>query len=176
MEQKTSTLNYSLKWGVIIGIVLVIYTLLLYVFDLSLNRALGWIANIIMLIAVFLIVKNYRDKINNGLISFGNAFSVSFLTMLFSGIISAIFAYLLYNYIAPELIDKLVAFQEEKLLSRGIPEDMIEAQINMGRKFMSPGFIALFALGGTIIFGAIISLIIALILKKENKTPFSQPV
>lgn len=176
MEQKTSTLNYSLKWGVIIGVILIIYTLLLYILDLSMNKALGWLSFVILIVGVFMAIKNYRDKLNNGLLSFGNGFSIGLLIFIFSGIISAIFSYVLFTYIAPELIDKITAAAEENLLNKGIPEDMIETQMAMAKKFMSPTFMVLTSLISSVVIGAIISLIIAAILKKENKTPFTQTV
>lgn len=174
MEQKTSVLNYSLKWGVILGIIMVIYSLLLYILDLSLNRALGWVAYAILLVAVFLAVKNYRDKLNGGFLSFGNAFSIGLLIFIFSGIISAIFSFIMFKYLAPELIDKITVMQEEKLLSRGIPEDMVEAQMGMAKKFMSPGMMSIMSVVSSLVGGSIISLIVAAILKKANN-PFNQP-
>ena len=167
MENKTTLFNHSLVWGAILGIVLIVWSLLLYFLDLSTNRVLGYVSWLISIAIVFYAMKIYRDTVNQGILSFSNAFVIGLLVCIISGFISAVFAYIQFNFISPELIDKMVQISEEKLLSRGMPDDMVEQSLEMSRKFMTPGLIAFMAFIMSAIIGAIVSLILAAIVKKE---------
>ncbi len=167
MENKTTLFNHSLVWGAILGIVLIVWSLLLYFLDLSTNRVLGYVSWLISIAIVFYAMKIYRDTVNQGILSFSNAFVIGLLVCIISGFISAVFAYIQFNFISPELIDKMVQISEEKLLSRGMPDDMVEQSLEMSRKFMTPGLIAVMAFVMSVILGAIMSLILAAIVKKE---------
>ncbi len=173
MEQnKISPTNHAIKWGLILGIILIVYSLLLYFLDLTTNRALGWVSFLISIIIVVLGIKSFRDDINNGVISFSKAFGVGILICLFAGIVSSIFTYIQLSLISPELVDKMIELTEEKLLERGISEDMIETQMAISKKFMTPSMMAIMSLIWFVVFGAIVSLIVAAILKKEGD-PFA---
>jgi len=167
MEKKTTIFNHSLMWGVILGIVLIVYSLILYFLDLSTNRALGYVTWLITIIAVFYAMKIYRDNVNQGVLSFGNAFVIGLLVCIISGLISAVFAYIQFSVLSPELIDKMIQIGEEKLLSRGMSDEMVEQSLAMSRKFMTPTMISIMAFVMSAIFGAILSLILAAIVKKE---------
>ncbi len=57
---------------------------------------------------------------------------------------------------------------EEKLMDRGIPDEQIEMQLDMSRKFMTPGFIAVMTIPTFTFFGFLFALVISAILKKEG--------
>jgi len=167
MEKKTTLFNHSLLWGVILGIVLIVYTLILYFLNLSTNRALGYVAWLIIIIVVFYAMKVYRDNVNQGVLSFGNAFVIGLLVCIISGLISAIFGYIQFSVLSPELIDKMLQITEERFLSRGMSDSMVESSLEMSRKLMTPAMIAVMSFVWSLIFGAILSLILAAIVKKE---------
>lgn len=167
MEKKTTLLNHSLVWGAILGIVLIVWSLLLYFLDLSTNRALGYVSWLISIAIVFYAMKIYRDTVNQGILSFSNAFVIGLLVCVISGFISAVFAYIQFNFISPELVDKILQITEERMLSRGMTDDMVEQSLEMSSKFMTPGLIAIMAFVMSVFVGAIISLILAAIVKKE---------
>ena len=167
MDKKTTIFNHALIWGAILGIVLIVYNLLLYFLDLSTNRALGYVSWLISIAIVFYAMKVYRDSVNQGILSFRDAFVTGFLVCVISGFISAVFAYIQFNYISPELIDKMAQIAEERFLSRGMSDDMVERSMAMSRKFLTPGSISIMAFVMSVFFGAFISLILAAIVKKE---------
>jgi hypothetical protein len=82
MEKKTTLFNHALVWGAILGIVLVVYSLLLYFLDLSTSKALSFISWIIIIGGIFYAMKLYRDGVNQGILSFGNAFTIGILVLL----------------------------------------------------------------------------------------------
>jgi len=75
----------------------------------------------------------------------------------------------LYAVIDPGLVDKSLAFQEEKLIDRGMPEAAIDQALAMQAKMMKPWFTALMSTLSSVFYGLILSLIVSLfIMKKGN--------
>ena len=74
------------------------------------------------------------------------------------------------NVIEPDFYAKMAEYQEQVMLEKfpDMPEEQLEKALEMTQKFSSPGMMAAFALGGSLLFGLIISLIAGLILKKEE--------
>jgi len=139
----------------------------MYFLNLSLNKALGWVSWLVVIAIVYYAMKIYRDTVNQGTLNFGNAFTIGLLVCVISGFISAVFAYIQFSFISPELIDKMVQISEEKLLSKGMSDDVVERSLEMSRKFMVPWIMSLMAFVFTVFIGAIISLVMAAIVKKE---------
>ena len=63
-----------------------------------------------------------------------------------------------------------MAETESKMLEKGLSDEQMEPALAMTRKFMSPGIMSLFSILGNAIFGAILALISAAFLKKEDKS------
>ena len=71
-------------------------------------------------------------------------------------------------FIDPDAMDKMMVLAEERLLDRGIPEDQIEMQMEISRKFMTPGFVSIVTVPTFTFFGFLFSLVTSAILKKEG--------
>lgn len=166
-EQKPSLWKSALNWGVILGIALIIYSLLMWILDLSLEQWVSWVSYIIMIGGIVLGTKSYRDNILNGAISYGQALGFGVLMMLFASIIAAIYSYIFFAFIDPEFVNKMLQMVEEQLLERGMPDEQIEMAIEMQRKFMKPVIMALMTIPTYTFIGLIISLITSIFLKKK---------
>lgn len=88
--------------------------------------------------------------------------------MLYYSIVSAIFAYILYTYIDPGLIEKMLAMTEETMLDKGIPESAIEQGMKIQEKVMVPWVLSLGGILNGLLFGTIISLILSIFIKREG--------
>ncbi len=166
-ENKNDILRHSATYGAIIGFALIIYAVLLYITDLSLSRPLGYISYIIIIVGLYLGIKKFRENEPSGAIKYSRALGVGVLICVFMGFLGSVFTYLQFRFIDPDMIAKILEMSEEKLLERGLSEDMIEMQSRFMVKLMTPGFMALSSFISYIFMGTIFSLIIAAILKKE---------
>jgi len=61
------------------------------------------------------------------MITFGQALGAGVIIFLYYAIIMAVFTYILYAVIDPDLIDKQLAFTEEQMMKKGMPEAAVEA-------------------------------------------------
>jgi hypothetical protein len=169
MENKnTSVLVNALIWGAIIGLVSIVYSVILYMLDQTLNKVLGYFGFIILIAGLAYGMKSYRDNVLDGVLPFGKAFGFGILVVLVSGVIGGIYGYLLYTVIDPDLIGKVMDMQSEQMLERGLPEAQVEQAIEVTKRFITPGFMMISALVVNLLMGGILSLIVAAIFKKEE--------
>ena len=171
MEKKnTSVLYNGLIWGLILAFAGIIYNVILYMLDQNLNQALGYAGMLITLVVMILGIRSFRDNIREGILPFGPAFGFLMIILIVSTIIGNIYAYILWTVIDPEILVKMLDMQTEKLMERGIPEEAMDQAMAMTAKFMKPGIMLAMASAFSLFIGAILSLIIAAIFKKDEST------
>ena len=138
MDQTVNPWKANLTNGVIFALIGVVYSLVIYFLDLSFNKVQGWIFMVIQIVVLFFLVKSYRDNFKYGMITYGEALGAGVIIFLYYAIIMAVFTYLLYAVIDPDLIDKQLAFVEEEMIKRGVPESAMEAGMKVQEKMMKP--------------------------------------
>ena len=142
MDQTVNPWKANLTNGVILALIGVVYSLVIYFLDLSFNKVQGWIFMVIQIVVLFFLVKSYRDNYKYGMITYGEALGAGVIIFLYYAIIMAVFTYLLYAVIDPDLIDKQLAFVEEEMIKRGVPESAMEAGMKVQEKMMKPAMTA----------------------------------
>lgn len=167
-NQKVSPWKANLNWGLILGFVSVIYTAILYFSDQMFNQKLGYLSILLMVVLLFFGIKAYRDQYKGGFIKYGQAVGAGVIISLYASIISAIFTLLLYKLIDTDLVNKLYAFSEQRMIDRGTPEEQIDMAMNFTKIFLNPYIMAVMAIVNGVFVGLIISLIEAIFLKKEG--------
>ena len=167
---KSSAINY----GLYLGLTLTALTVIAYAVDLSLLANM-WYAILMFLVSIaFGIVSVAKSKsLLNGFISFKNAFSSYFLTMLIGLLISTLVSYILFNFIdleAAETLKQLTIDNQIKGMERwNVPADTIaeavksmEAQNNYSLKNIGIGMAVY------LLILSIIGLIVAAVMKKND--------
>lgn len=175
METKTrSVFSQSLIYGGLTGLASIVFALIMYIFDVQQKNPVMYISFAILLAGVILADLNYRNKMNGGYISFGQAFLIGFLTIIIAGLISSIYTYVFYTFFDPaahaKIVDTAMEQAELKMIEQGSPSDQIDMGLKVARMFMSPAAMALFGLLWSVIIGAILSLLTAIFVKKEDKS------
>jgi hypothetical protein len=158
------------KHGVFLGLALIALQTLFYLADIRLDSGLGYITYAVLIIGLFLSIRHYRDLLNEGYINYGRAVGYGVLVALLAGIISSLFTFVLYQFIDPNLIGKLLLESEEKLLESGMAEDQLDMAMEMNKKIITPGFLTLMGILGQTFMGLVFSLVLAVFLKKEGSS------
>ena len=167
-EKSTSPFKAGLTNGIILGLALIIYSVLLYVLDLNLNKYLGWVSYIIMIAIIIYATNAYRKNTLNGNMSYGQALGLATIIIVFGALLSSIYEYIFITIIDPGYMDKVLAAAEEQLLQQGLSDDQIEMGLSVQRKMMQPFVVSILNFFGTVFIGFIISLITSAFLKKEG--------
>jgi|OpeIllAssembly_1097287.scaffolds.fasta_scaffold151157_2 hypothetical protein len=170
MEKKnTSVVLNALIWGVIIGLISIVYSVILYMLNQTFNRALGYAGIIIMIVGLAIAMKSYRVNILDGILPFGKAFGFGVLIVVFASLLGSIYTYLLYTVIDPGLQEKMLEFAADKMLESGrVPEAQLDQALEFSKKFMSPTYLTVSGFIFSCLGGTVISLIMAAIFKKEE--------
>ncbi len=168
MEEKVSVWKANLTNGVILGLIGIVYTLVVYFFDLTLNKVQGYLFLVILIVALYFLIKSYRDNYLHGQMTYGQAVGAGMVIFLYYSIITAIFTYILFAFIDPGLIDKQIAYAEEIMQKRGLPQEAMDAAMKIQQKMIKPGIIAPMSLLSNMLYGLIMSLIIGIFVKNEG--------
>ena len=176
MEQKISPSKSALQLGILFGIFMVLEFVILYVMDIdpNTNPSVGVIVSILnyLLLPVSLITYgciNYKQKINNGFVSFGECLKIGVSICVIASLIYAVFS-VVFNLIFPEFINEVIQKMRQVMLKQNpsMTTDQLEMALSMTKKFMSPYI----AVPATIVMysfiGLIYSLIIGAFVKNEN--------
>jgi hypothetical protein len=173
MEEKPrSSTTHGLYYGLTTGAVLIVFSLLLFITNLYLNKWLSTVGYAILLGGMIWGTMEYRKKYLNGFMSYGQAFGLGFKIGLFAGILGAIYMFFFAQFINPGFTQELLDQTREQMMERSgdMSEEQMEQAIAISAKFMSPPMMAVWSLLYYIVFGAIASLITAIFLKKEDKS------
>lgn len=171
-NQKISSKQVILNYGLILGILAIFSSLIPYVLN-GLNmdpplwqKLLGWA---ILIVVIILGIKKFKD-FNNGILSLGEAMKIGLGIALIGALITAIYIFMFFNYVEPDFMGQLAVQMEEKMMEQNpdMSEDQIDMAINMTKKFMSPLAMVFFMIIGNLIMGLIISLIGGLIMKQDE--------
>lgn len=152
---KNTVLKFGL-FGFLLGISLFLLGLvILEDSDTSIAEIFGYATMIASLSFVFVGIKHYRDKENNGTISVGKALGIGMLISSFPAVGVAIADYIYTAFINPNFYNEYV----ESMKARGHMEPIPE---------WSSGTMALLMFVTVLLLGFIISLLSALILQNKN--------
>ncbi len=167
--------NTIIKWGLISAAVSIIYSIIntqLLINEISFNKAInGLLSAVISITILFIGIKEYRDKFNGGYITFSKGFKTGFMIVLISTLIFAVFSYIYNSYIIDYSIIENNALKEslKYMKEKKLPEEQIKQSLEYTKKFLSINYAVISTVVGGIIIGSIFSLIVAAIVKKENK-------
>jgi hypothetical protein len=170
MENQKSTFSASLIYGLLLAISLIIFDLILFVLDVDIHSKIKWISYLIMIGGIFWAMISYRDKYAGGFISYGQAFGVGFFTVLIAAIITAVYTYFYVVVINPSIIENILTEAEENILAGNpnISDEDLETALHYTEMFTSPIMMAIWGFIANVIFGTILSLIIAIFAKREK--------
>ncbi|WP_186461747.1 DUF4199 domain-containing protein [Mucilaginibacter pallidiroseus] len=170
--------NKLLKFGLISGVVvsagmLINVTLCYRSNSFEGGMVLGYTFMILALAIMYPYVKSYRDA-NGGTISFGMAFKQGLYVALIASTMYTAVWMIYYYTVVPDFMNKLVAYNTKQIQESGKSAQEIKDSIAEMESFKdiyrSPFKIALFTFFVEIFpIGLIVSLIVALLLKKNNK-------
>jgi hypothetical protein len=171
-EKQRSSTQQALFYGMITGVILIVYSLILYIANLYTNRALGYVALLLLVAGMVYGTLEYRKTYGNGFLTYGKAFSLCFMIALFTSILTAIYTYFFAEFIFPGLSQEILEKAREEMMNSGreVTEEQIEIGLEWTRKFTTPVMMAILDLVTKVFFGVILSLLAALFLKKEDKS------
>ena len=169
LKMKKNIIIYGLIAGIVVSILMLVSANNITDFDTSLFA--GYASMLIAFSLVFVGIRNYRDKYNNGVISFGKAFKIGIMIVLIASTIYVIVWLIAYFYFEPDYLEKLSAKMLDKLKANGASQIEIDKQIkemaDFARLYKNPFFNAMMTYVEILPVGLIVTLISSFILKRK---------
>lgn len=173
--EKTSK-KLATSYGVYLGLALILITVLIYAFDLSMMTE--WylmVINFVLILALSIMALKKAKSSSTSLFSFKNAFGTYFLTVFVGLLIATIFSLILFNIVDPEAAETLKELSMEKQAEMFENFGMTEAQINEAMvKMQEEETFSLknvaISFAAQLVFFSVIGLIIALIFREKDST------
>lgn len=160
------------KWALIYVVVSIVITYGFQLLNIDQNSSVKYIGYLPFIAFCFLAQKEYKDQLG-GFITFGQAFNPGFRYSLFGGLLLAIFIYIYLGILSPEMLTKAMEQQQTAMADKGMSQEQIDKALEMGTKYGAI-FGAIATAISTLVFGCIVALVSAAILKKE-RTAFDIP-
>lgn len=137
----------------------------------SVQEIIGYTSMVVSLSFIFFGIKHYRDKVNQGTVTFGKALVIGLLISIFVGIGVAIIDYVYTTVINPdfatEYLDKTLATMKETLPAEEYEIEKVKLSEQM-QAYGGSGFMAFIMFATVVMIGFVISLISGLILQRKN--------
>ena len=162
-----------LKWGLITGMVYVIFSLLGTLLGIQQggNLGLGILSQTILMVVTFFTiymgVKEVREETTTEYFTMGQGFVTGFKIALIAAVLAGVFSFIYQKFIDPDMMERMLSQAEEQWDELNVPEERRE----MGRKFQSyftnPFMMSAIVMLQVIFWGVIKSLVAGAILKKN---------
>ncbi|MDP4264505.1 MAG: DUF4199 domain-containing protein [Bacteroidota bacterium] len=173
---KKNIIIYGLIAGIVVSILMLFITN--YIshcegnVDYDTSMLIGYASMLIAFSLVFVGIRNYRDKYNQGVISFGKAFKIGIMMVLIASTIYVIAWLIDYFFFVPDFMEKYSAHELDKLKASGASQPEIDKQTkemaNFARMYKNPLINALLTYAEILPVGLIVTLISSLILKRKT--------
>ena len=142
MNQKIRLMKkVILRTGIYISLALVAFFLITLgigkKLSFELQEVIGYVGIILCLIFVYFGIRQYRDKVNGGTLSFGQGIKVGLLIVLLPALLFGIFDVAYSTYINPEFYDEYCSAQLAKL-QQSLPAAEYEVKAKHCLLYTSP--------------------------------------
>ena len=173
---KKNIIIYGLIAGIVVSILMLFSTnYISHVegkVDYNTSLLIGYVSMLIAFSLVYVGIRNYRDKFNGGVISFGKAFKIGIMIVLIASTIYVVAWLIDYFFFIPDFMEKFSAQELDELKASGASQIEIDKETikmeNMVKMYKNPFFNALMTYVEILPVGLVVTLISSLILKRKT--------
>lgn len=165
-----SKISLAAKWGLLGAVVMIIFTLIMYIANVPYDSKLRWVGFIVIIVVAILGSMEYRDKFMNGYATFGQIFGFVMLLVVVYGLVVSLFSVINITFIDKNMVDKILLENEIKFEEQGMDDAQIDMAMTWTKKMMTPMWMFLMGLISMLFSGVLIGLPAAAILSRKKTT------
>lgn len=140
--------------------------------DYDTSMLIGYASMLLAFSLVFIGIRNFRNKYNGGVVSFGKAFKIGTMIVLIASTCYVAAWLIDYYFFVPDFLDKYAAHQLGKLKATGASQTEIDKQMkvmaNFAQMYKNPFFNAMMTYMEILPVGLVVTLISSFILKRKT--------
>ena len=167
MENKQTHIPY----GFVMGIIMAVVSLAVYVAGFAFKPGMQYVSYIPFLVGIILNALAY-SKANDGYVTFGNVYGSCFKASMIVALVMVVWA-LITIFVFPEMKDKAMVMAHDQMAKDPkMSEETIDTALGYTKKFWNVIVISA-SIFGTLLYGALFSLVGALAAKKKGPKPIT---
>jgi hypothetical protein len=177
--QNISPVPSAMRWGAILGLVGVATSTLNFAMggfapenqDSGITKIIQFAMYAIIILVLVVATQQHRDRELGGFMSYGRGLGLGALIGLFYGLIASLTTFVILQYLMPiDYADKMMEVAQQKMMegNPNMTEEQAEMGLSMARKFMTPSWMSIFVLLGSVFMCFFFSLIVSAFVKKSN--------
>lgn len=162
-----TTTSVGVRYGLLTGLVSIIFSFILFVThtDQSPVRWLG----LAILVGGMVLAHNAYKQANGGFMNYSEGLGIGAFMSLVSGTLSTAFSYIYMTFVDPDYMARVMELTRTKMEEKGgMTDEQIDQAVHMMQKFSSGGWMVLFGVLGSLLFGFIIALVVSAITKNSK--------
>ena len=168
MEEQVSTKSIGVKYGIILGLFSIGYSLILQITGLVTEQWLSWLSFVFMIVILVYAMKEFKSY-NQGFMRLGQGLGLGMITIAISTVFSSIFSYIYIKFIDDSMITlSLEKAREELMKNPDLSDAQLDQAMAMTEKFTTPEMILGIGFISALFFGFLITLVVSLIMKKDD--------
>ena len=162
--------KHIMNWGAITGIALIAIGLVFYMIGVKNSKISQLLSYVILIGGIYIGLKKYRDDVENGMLSYSKSLITGTQIAFFASILLGFYMFIFFNYVDASMITEMLNQQEQAMIDKDMPTENIEDAMVIMRKMMTPTSMAAISVLSFTIIGFVISLVVSLFVKKEDKS------
>ncbi|MDO7853715.1 DUF4199 domain-containing protein [Hymenobacter convexus] len=170
METNTTsvtTTSVAVRYGVLTGLLSIIFSFILFVTHAD-QSPVRWLS-LAILVGGMVLAHNAYKQGNQGFMNYSEGLGIGAIMSLISGTLSTAFSYVYMNFVDPDYMARVVETTRAKMEEKGgLTDEQIDQAIVMMKKFSSGGWMILFGVVGSLLFGFLIALVVSAITKNSK--------
>ncbi len=172
METSTTapvtTAATGLRYGLLTGLVSIIFTFILFAIGQEGNGGLASVAFAILIVGIVLAHKAFKAT-NEGYMSYGQGLGIGVLVGGVNGVLTTVFNYVYRTFIDPDMVARAMDQMRAKLEEAGsMSEAQIEQIVTASTKYSSGAFGLAIGIASGFLLGLLFSLVVAAITKNAK--------
>ena len=162
-----TTSSVGLRYGLLVGVVSIIFSFILFVTQAD-QSPVRWLG-LVILIGGMVLAHNAYKAANHGFMNYSEGLGIGAIMSIVSGTLSTAFSFIYMKFIEPEYMSRVMETTRTKMEEKGgMSDEQIDQAMVMMQKFSSGGWMILFGVLGSLLFGFLIALVVSAITKKSK--------
>ncbi|EMR04575.1 DUF4199 domain-containing protein [Cesiribacter andamanensis] len=160
--------NKGIKGGVITGIIMIVYSLLVYITESEALQSASFLFSLIgLIIGIVLTHKAFRSE-NGGFMSYSQGLGLGSVLGIVSGVLSGVFAFIYLTFVDNEYMARQMDVARMRLEDQGMSDAQIEQAMGFTDMLSSPGTLFMLSIISSLFMAFILSLIISAFTKNNH--------
>ena len=161
-----------MNYGAVLGLILILIALLSWLLGIDEEESIvpSIINNIVIIGFLYYSILQFRDKINNGFISYSESLKLGTTVAFFSSVIMAFYTFIYISYLNTDMMANIMYMTEQAVLESNpeISDEELDLALQMTGKFTQPHWLMIMGVLGGTFMGFFYSAIISFFVKNND--------